>query len=210
MAAPPSVPYVAYETIRGLADAFLAQRHRSGAIPVPIEDIVEFQLRLDIVPVQGLRHAFEIDGFTTSDGSEIHVDAYAQENYPSRYRFTLAHEVGHLVMHAWAYERGNFSSIQGWKDFINAMPEESASRIEAQAHCFAGLILVPASPLRREVEASVARISAAGLRLADVWDDAWPRIEAVVAKTFAVSADVIHRRIEFDHLDTHFRRSRGV
>jgi hypothetical protein len=205
VAAAPNVPHLPYEKIREAAGSFLRTYHPRATIPVPIEDIVEFQLRLDIVPVPGLRHAFEIDGFTTSDGREIHVDARAADDYPARYRFTLAHEVGHLELHPWAYEPGCFHTVQGWKDFLNAIPEDDASRLEFQANCFAGLVLVDSVRLAAEVDAAVGRINAAGHRLASLWEEAWPHIEALVAKTFCVSTEVVHRRIEFDKLQDRFR-----
>ena len=46
-------PYLPYEKLRAVADEFLKQHHPSGELPIPIEKIVEFRLRLDIVPVPG-------------------------------------------------------------------------------------------------------------------------------------------------------------
>lgn len=43
-------PYHSYEDLRRKADEFLAKYHATGTIPVPIEEIVEFQFRMDIVP----------------------------------------------------------------------------------------------------------------------------------------------------------------
>jgi hypothetical protein len=205
VAAAPNVPHLPYDTIRARADEFAARYHPRGTIPVPIEAIVELQLRLDIVPVPGLRHHFEIDGFTTSDGREIHVDERAAEDYPARYHFTLAHEVGHLELHRWAYTPGAFTTVRGWKDYLNSLPVDVASRLEIQAHCFAGLLLVPQGALVREVDAAVGQINDAGHRLVDLWYEAWPRIEAVVAKTFCVSTEVVHRRIEYDKLQSRYR-----
>jgi hypothetical protein len=83
-----------YEELRAIADAFIAERHPSRGIPIPIEEIIEFQLGLDIVPVPGLLEHFEVDGFLAWDHSEIRVDQFAMQSRYTRYRFTLAYEVG--------------------------------------------------------------------------------------------------------------------
>lgn len=48
------IPIISYEDIRNSADNFLKQYHPSREIPVPIEEIIEFQMGLDIVPIPGL------------------------------------------------------------------------------------------------------------------------------------------------------------
>src|SRR5262245_3634449 len=93
------VPFLPYEKLRSIADEFLRKHHQSGDLPVPIEKIVELQLRLDIVPVPGLQDEFEIDAFITSDLTEIRVDSFIQRKRQARYRFSLAHEVGHMLIH---------------------------------------------------------------------------------------------------------------
>lgn len=57
-----TAPYHSYEDVRGQADAFLAKHHPAGTIPVPIEEIVEFQLSIDIVPMPDLHTLIETDG----------------------------------------------------------------------------------------------------------------------------------------------------
>ncbi len=64
MTPPPPVPHLSYDQLRRHADAFLTKYHPTQQIPVPIEQIIEFQLHLDIVPLPGLEEAFEIVGFT--------------------------------------------------------------------------------------------------------------------------------------------------
>lgn len=86
-----TAPYHSYDDLRRQADAFLANHHPAGTIPVPIEEIIEFQLSIDIVPMPGLHTLIETDGFITSDLKEIYVDELVYTKWPNRYRFTLAH-----------------------------------------------------------------------------------------------------------------------
>lgn len=97
---PVRYPRYSYGQIQAEAAAFLTKHHASSTIPVPIEEIVEFQLRIDIVPFPGLHKAYDTDGFTTSDLSAIYVEEYVYMNVQTRYRFTLAHELGHVALHA--------------------------------------------------------------------------------------------------------------
>ena len=64
-----------------------------------IEEIVEFDFRINIVPVLGLQREFEVEGFTSGDLKNIYVDEYTYTDRITRYRFTLAHEMGHIVLH---------------------------------------------------------------------------------------------------------------
>jgi hypothetical protein len=88
-------PKLRYEDIRRRADDFLATYHPSRALPIPVEEIIDLRLRVNIVPVLGLRQAFDVEAFTSSDCTEITVDEAIYNKQPHRYRFSLAHELGH-------------------------------------------------------------------------------------------------------------------
>ena len=84
----PPVPYLSNEEIRREADLFLDRYHPTAEIPVPIEDIIELNLGIEILPEYGLRQRFGIDGFITADLQTITVDAILITRYVNRYRFT--------------------------------------------------------------------------------------------------------------------------
>lgn len=94
-----NLPVLSEAEIQARAEALLEEHHPSRAAPIPVEAIVEFGLRLDLVPVPGLVEARGINGYLSSDRSPIFVDEHLFRNVETRYRFTLAHEVGHLVLH---------------------------------------------------------------------------------------------------------------
>ena len=94
-----NVPFLPDGKIVDLAESFLSKYNPSRSIPVPIEEIVEIDLRLEIIPILGLLKAVQVDGFTSSDLKTIYVDQWVLSEVPYRYRFTLAHEVGHVFMH---------------------------------------------------------------------------------------------------------------
>ena len=160
---------------------------------------------MDIVPIPGLRGVIEAEGFTTSDLREICVDEDTYERHENRYRFTLAHEVGHVLLHTEIFSRGRWSTIEEWKLFINSIPEKEHSWLEYHAYSFAGLVLVPRDELLRETQECVDKIRSEGIDLNEHWDFAWSRIAAEVAKRFAVSTQVIEKRLRFDEVPKEFR-----
>ena len=89
------IQYLSYQQISQRAEEFLLTYHSSKELPVPVEEIVEFKLGVDIVPIPNLQKDFEIEGFTSSDLKAIYVDQFILSERPARYRFTLAHEIGH-------------------------------------------------------------------------------------------------------------------
>ena len=198
------IPVLSYEDIRRHADAFLQQYHPSRNIPVPIEEIIEFQLDINIVPLPGLYQGFEVDGFTSSDLKNIFVDD-SYNSRPRRYRFTLAHEVGHVVLHKNVYRKANFGGIQEWKDFINSISDQGHRWLEYHAYAFGGLILVPREHLQRLVDEYVRRIREEGMSLKANWDFCWDYIAARLAKDFDVSTQVIEKRLEKESVKEQYR-----
>ncbi len=194
------IPIFSYEDIRKYADAFLKQYHPTSGIPVPIEEIAEFQIGLDIVPIPGLLRAFDVDGFTSSDLSHIYVDEFIYSNRPGRYRFTLAHEVGHLILHKEIYLQATFHTIKEWKDFINSISEKDHGWLEYQAYSFGGLVLVPHEHLVKLTKLCVNHIKKEDISLQENWDFAWDMIAAQLAKEFEVSTQVVEKRIDKDKI----------
>jgi hypothetical protein len=125
---------------------FLGQYQKDLKIPVPIEEIVELELGLEIIPLPRLWEDFRIDGFLNSTLNTITVAQFHLERNPNRYRFTLAHEVGHLVLHK---EYIQSQRIENYKDWIKFYTDNVKlhSILETQANSFAGFLLMPSSHL---------------------------------------------------------------
>ena len=193
-----NVLHVTYNQLRAAAEAFLKRYHASRKIPIPIEQIVEFQMGLDIVPLPGLLEAYDVDGFTSSDLSEISVDQFVYEHRPSRYRFTLAHEVGHVVLHAELFKAHRFRGIEAWRRFLMGVPELDYNRLEWQAYSFGGLVLVPGDVLQQELKLAAKQVKAQGL--SKETDFAKALMTDIVATRFGVSSEVIERRLNFDQI----------
>lgn len=201
-----TAPHHSYEDIRQKAEEFLTRCHPQGAIPIPIEEIVEFQLEMDIIPMPGLQDLIETDGFITSDLREIYVDEFIYSRRSNRYRFTLAHEIGHAMLHGKLYEQQSFQSIDEWKAFLNSIPDEEHAWLEYQAYAFAGLVLVPRSALVRDAERCVELVKSKGIGMVENWDFVWSYIASFLSKGFQVSEEVIEKRLPKDRVPEQFMR----
>ncbi|MFQ5846970.1 MAG: ImmA/IrrE family metallo-endopeptidase [Candidatus Methylomirabilales bacterium] len=193
-------PILSYEDLRRRANDFLRTHHPSGDVPVPIEEIVEFRYRIDIIPVPGLHDAFEVDGFISSNLKAITVDEFVYGHRPRRYRFTLAHELAHAVLHRRIYQAHRFRRVEDWKRVQLEMDEEDRRWLEWQAYAFAGLILVPAEPLRDAYGRAIRAARNVGLSIQKVGEVARPYIADWLADRFDVSPQVIDKRLDKDKL----------
>ena len=198
-------PYLSYDHLRQKADAFLRAYHPSRDIPVPIEKIVDNQFKIDIVPALGLRDDdHDIVAFITSDFAAIWVDEYIVNHRVNRYRFSLAHELGHSLLHKDVFAKLKFSTLAAWKEQIGtAIPEKEYGYLEYQASSFAGLILVPPEALEDVYDEACQKIEeAAGLSIERDLDVAKDYIAKYIGNMFAVSVDVVSRRLRYDGIWT--------
>lgn len=200
------MPYREAENITNLAEKFLDE-HGVDSIPVDIEWIVESKYKINIIPTPGLRQDISADGFITCDCMSIYVDEELQTRYGTRYRFTLAHEMGHRYIHGDELAQCRFHSIDEWKRFMNGIDSKTYGRMEFQANSFAGLVLVPTWHLSHQfdemlesAEESIRRAKTAGYSRSAYL----PRVENFIAErlgpVFEVSSEVIKRRIDAENL----------
>src|SRR3989442_321099 len=124
---PVKAPFYSYEAIVAAADECRRKHDPQAAIPVPIEDIVDRGFRIDIVPEYGMEDRFQAVAFLTRDLKEIRVDRRVFERQPGRLRFSLAHELAHLILHADVYGQLAFNTTAEWKAAMTGIPEKEYS-----------------------------------------------------------------------------------
>lgn len=188
-------PTLTSEELAQRANAFLDRYHPSRALPVPIEEIVEFDLGLNVIPVPGLRRDTGFDGFISSDLQEITVDEDQLLRYPNRYHFTLAHELAHKELHAALYMQLSFRTITEWQEFVHEIGPVLHDRLEQEADEFAGMLLVPTDSLRIRFAENLQKAEKRGIDTRTRSRQLIEHIADFLAPEFEVSAQVIKIRI---------------
>jgi hypothetical protein len=196
-------PWLPKERLWREADRLRAAHPAGRELPVKILDLAEFDLHLDLVPVNGLREQLDIDALLMGDLKSILVDkrAFMGPRLEYRLRFSVAHEIGHLILHRDIYAGLQHATAAEWFDYISAIPEVEYGWVEWQAYEFAGRLLVPLEPLREAFQAAIQSAQVAGY---SDWlaagEAALDYIATRIAPKFGVSAEVIAKRLRAEKL----------
>jgi len=196
-------PYNSKERIWQEADRLRAAHPAGRELPVKVLDLAEFDLHLDLVPVNGLREQLDIDALLMGDLKSILVDkrAFMSPRLEYRLRFSVAHEIGHLILHRDIYAGLQHATAAEWFDYISAIPDAEYSWVEWQAYEFAGRLLVPPDALREAFQTAVQTAQDAGysdwLAADEVGLD---YIATRISPKFGVSAEVIAKRLRVEKL----------
>jgi Zn-dependent peptidase ImmA (M78 family) len=164
-------------------------------IPVDIENILEKGQKIAIIPVPGLKTQMSFDAFIASDWRYVYVDndQYLSDLGYHRVRFSLAHELGHYVLHKEIYESLNIKTIDDYYCFYQDAPEEQYNLLEFQANKFAGHLLIPREAMERHKEKYLAkaRKQLIGTKLENKDIDLTGIIAGDMAEVFNVSAQAM-------------------
>ena len=167
-------------------------------VPVPVEEILEFDLEITPWPIDNLLQKADIDGFISNDLKHIFVDKniYLDSRFANRLRFTFAHEAGHFVLHKEEIQQYEFRTENDWIHFREEMSEEDLFWFEQQAYEFAGRLLVPKSKLIQELENNRGKVNQFRDLVVNSDDEMLKQaISRVICDTFGVSDSVILKRI---------------
>ena len=191
--------------IRDLAEDFRKEHIFNYTIPVEIERVIESTMGIFIIPVKSLQHDCDMEGFISRDFKSIYVDEdlYLDDRYYKRVRFTIAHEIGHLVLHRSNIDLVRFLSEDDWKSFRINLIDEPLGWFETQASEFAGRLLVPIDQLTTAFMNARTEI----LKKNSGWSDSKPEEEEIIslasimiAPKFDVSSEVIEKRLRKENV----------
>ena len=204
-----SLPQYAAGELERIAAARLAARFPEGvSIPVDIDYLVESEPGVTLDVMRGLKASHGVAGAVLvhpeeGDRLTVLIDASVADGQAAFYRFTLAEEFGHIVLH-----RKVIRGIRTLADVV-ALHKSPAyyDTLDRNAKRFAAGLLMPAECLRRDAGEIFTPLRAAGLdrstltrkltmRLAQRYVvspaamqhrlSEWPaRIEAAVREAFA-------------------------
>lgn len=137
------VPFTGDSEIKQKADA-LRRKLWGDKIPVGVEEIIEIKLKIKIIPIPNLFELCSVDSQISSDFLSIIVDQVSYENNESnRIYFSLAHELGHYILHKDLFSSFKIESVEDIMAFINNISEKQYFFLETQANKFASQFLMP-------------------------------------------------------------------
>jgi Zn-dependent peptidase ImmA (M78 family) len=187
--------------IRLAAEDFLKEHHGDLSIPVPIEDILEIKLKIDIEPRIGLHERFGRRGILLSSGRVIIVENNDYEDYLTRYRFTLAHELGHILLHREHVDSVSVDDVAQAFAKYSSLDPKLLDEMERDASYIAGHILVPQAKLLIELEKVRQRIiREKKVDIKGMGSDVRDRVASILASVFEVSENVTRHRLEEERL----------
>lgn len=193
------IPFVNNDDLDATANRFLLKHHPGGTFPVPIEEILDVQMHIDIIPVENLRNRFDIDAYTSCDLTSIYIDARDYYGQTNRFRFSLAHEAAHIILHRDFIATKQCATVGDWKSAVAALSDDQYIRLEHQANVVAGGIMAP-----RKLLIARYRLHEAQLRKAYPALHSWElrgQIEANLSRDFRISTEAIHRRCEYIEIE---------
>lgn len=215
------VPYLREAELEREADVLLAEFSLAHnvplALPIPVDDIVEGHLRLTLelgdlharlgIPIAGGKR--DLLGALWVDDRAVFIDQTLdpdeQIGRHGRYRFTVAHEVGHWQVHrdllpSRVHQPGLFEGDA--EPTTICRTSRARERIEWQADFFAGCLLMPRSMV---LAAWQSRFGDTKTRHVQISDDihverACRDLAAPFAAGFVVSVEAMRIRLEQLHL----------
>ncbi|MFA5319456.1 MAG: ImmA/IrrE family metallo-endopeptidase [Candidatus Paceibacterota bacterium] len=145
------VPYFSSKDIKLIADEFRS-KYWNEVIPVDVEKIAEHELNIKIIPIPDLKKLASVDALITSKWDIVFADEFFYSNRENRFRFSLAHELGHFILHKEIYESFEIKNLEDYNNFFDDMTSEDYSFFERQANNFANYLLIPTDKLKEEIK----------------------------------------------------------
>lgn len=145
-----------------LADRFREKHLGSPCyVPVDVLTVIEVRLRLDVIPFDRLMEKYSVDAAVMPDFSGIYVDKRSYgflEGQPpwlfNRLRFSLAHELGHILLHRDLAGGLSFKTLEDYRAWMRRY-EASRYGLEWEANEFAGRLLIPSDRLKADFDVFV-------------------------------------------------------
>ncbi len=186
-----NLPRLSDGKIGEIAQKFLEKNHPTFKLPIPIEEIAESKLDIEIIPVKRLKKDYDVDGCLVSSLSRIFIDFDLYMDQENRTRFTLAHEIGHLILHYEIFHELKIKTESDLYKLTENTSNEDYKWLEYQAYSFAGHVLVPSTLLVSEIKTRLT-IKSQGEVSAE---DLYPIFPELIEK-FNVSGEVLLRRLQ--------------
>lgn len=194
----PKRPVLSWRQIAASAKDF-ADQYALGEreYPLDVEEIAEFDLGIEIRLAEGVLEEFGSPAQIAPGGDHpiITVDANQYKHQTTFYRYAVAHEIGHFVLHRdWLTQVWSLiESVETWKQVILARSDEDYRWIEGQANEFASFLLAPEIVFEPFLTEQLKPLSDMTAKLDP--DDILPYLANPIEKQFGMSNSAAQARI---------------
>jgi Zn-dependent peptidase ImmA (M78 family) len=152
---PIRIPRYTREQIEDRAALFLRQHWDPNEIYVDVELIIEAKLGIAIDYTRFDDFDGTIAKDTVSGRLTIVVNEELANSNPNRYRYTLAQELGHLLLHEELIRQ--ITDLESASYLHEKLSDQAYQTLERDANCCAAAILMPAERFRESSRSSYAK-----------------------------------------------------
>ena len=195
-----NIEYMPNEELWKWADEFRDMYAPDKLPPVDVVYIAEVDLGMEPLLTPQLFSKIGMDAALASDLKSLYIDEDSYLKWESgvhwiekRMRFSIAHELGHLILHGDKIKGDGFQTLEDFKRWAGS--PENYNTAEYQADEFAGRLLVPIDLLNEEFDRFRQK--------AEQFDPNWMgiagmrgRIAEQIAPRFGVNSQVIEVRFD--------------
>ena len=125
----------------------------------------------------------------------IDTELFDAPKYANRLNFSVAHELGHLILHRNTYGQLKFQNEIQWVDFISKIPSEQYARIEWQADRFTAELLMPENEVTKAFSEGLKSASEEGYMQFDQNTIA-NYISNAICRDFGVASSAMYLRLK--------------
>lgn len=204
-----ALPRYSAGDLEGIAAAQLAAQFPGGIpVPVDIDYLLESQPGVTLEVMRGLRDSHGVAGAVLTHPDEdrltVLIDEAVADGLASFYRFTLAEEFGHVILH-----RGVIKSITTLEQAIALhQSPDYYNTLDRNAKRLAAAVLMPADRLRRDAQTLFAQLRATNAGIVELK----ATLSIRLGQQYSVSTVAMRHRLTewpvrvMDAIDDTFRR----
>jgi len=187
--------FMTKEVVWDRTEQFREIYKKYDSCPYDVELVAE-QAGYEIIPKRDLD---ELDAFIGLNMKTIFVNARTYDNpsYANRIRFSIAHELGHAILHGEIIKNQHISNIEDYLSFERSLSDLEYKGFEWQANEFAGRLLVPRHHLIEQLHQQIQVLRDNNILhlLRSIPDQIRSSMSTPIARFFEVSDDVIEIRL---------------
>lgn len=136
----PTIAFYDIPTLERIATSFVEEFHDSEDAAVDIEFIIEGKLGWTIKCHGTLIDTHSVEAFITNK-KVIYIDSFLANSWERKYRFTLAEEVAHYILHRSLYT--GCKNLEEHLAIYESLSDSTYKRMDRNAKYLAAAILMP-------------------------------------------------------------------